>query len=984
MYRISTVFLLSFFLFQQNAIAQAAIGDILAAEMNTGIENYEVCIYLNDTFNFDQFEQEMSQNKIAGKSKAPYLVEALQLHAKNSQAEVLSLLDNHKKDGHVLQSYWIENMIYAKVNSKMLTKLMNRDEIAFIAANNAIKMQQWPKLKDRNQDINTKMNSEPGLNAIGAPFMWNKGYSGYGTKIFIIDSGVDPQHEALHRQHAWNNYDLDEVWIDINDEDSTYDCDEHGSHVIGIACGLNREELDTIGVAFNAEWMAGNGIGCSNSFFPRNSILDMFQWSMNPDRNSSTTHDIPDVINNSWGDLSGGCSVTYRNMFQSLASADIAVVFSAGNNGPNARTITPPANLELSPVNPFVVGAVNANNAITEFSSRGPSRCNVNGRNPIKPDVCAPGNNVRSSTPGDNYQNFPGTSMAAPHVSGAFCLLREAFPNVETFDLLMALYETAVDLGTTGEDNDYGNGLINLERAYNRLVNDGNSPVDPTVNRDAELWNVISSDVSCGNHLMATALVHNGGTVAINQLEIEWVDEQTGNKETTNWTGNIMPGESIHIDLKPMQLDNGERLLIFNIISTNGSLDERKLNNQIKRYVNMRSGEDYSLLDPNFGDICVGSDIVLSVSGTRATTINWYLDDDLEDIVHEGVTYTTSSDGLSRIYVQPEYKDQYVGMELNPEEINYGFSGGSMNFKVGTELVLRSVDLIARENGAFGFTIVRNERDTVFNTSSYPASTRQRTVPLSVPLTRGDYEITFSNNHSLAYSTQNVNFPMGIENVLQFTDSSPKVQNQNAFYYLFNWKIDYKHPCGFKSVVLNPMRNGALPEVDFRVVDTEINLDNEEELITINESENALEYLWTFGDGVSSNEENPIHKYTRPGRYGLVLQGTSADNCLDAKGIEVIVFGADPTSNEEYVLDENLILIYPNPSRDYLTIELNNVNEQSIEGIYILNSVGQKMNFISTDFYNGKHLNIASLHSGIYSLIIEKDNIKYVSRFTKL
>jgi subtilisin family serine protease len=127
----------------------------------------------------------------------------------------------------------------------------------------------------------------------------------------------------------------------------------------------------------------------------------------------------------------------------------------------------------------FAVGNVNANVAslpIASGSSRGPTVCSGTGSLKIKPEVSAPGTNVRSSVFNGNYTEYSGTSMAAPHVAGAIMILKEAFPELSGEDIMLALYFSAIDLGDEGEDNDYGMGIINLPAAYQYLVDEGNTP----------------------------------------------------------------------------------------------------------------------------------------------------------------------------------------------------------------------------------------------------------------------------------------------------------------------------------------------------------------------------------------------------------------------------------------------------------------------------------------------------------------------------
>src|SRR5699024_2976944 len=103
---------------------------------------------------------------------------------------------------------------------------------------------------------------------------------------------------------------------------------------------------------------------------------------------------------------------------------------------------------------------------IASFSSRGPVTVNWD----IKPDVVAPGANILSTVPG-GYQELQGTSMAAPHVTGAIALLKEAKPDWSNEQMIGALKTTAKPIRNE-EDQSYdpvmqGTGKIQIEDAIN-------------------------------------------------------------------------------------------------------------------------------------------------------------------------------------------------------------------------------------------------------------------------------------------------------------------------------------------------------------------------------------------------------------------------------------------------------------------------------------------------------------------------------------
>jgi subtilisin family serine protease len=155
------------------------------------------------------------------------------------------------------------------------------------------------------------------------------------------------------------------------------------------------------------------------------------------------------------------------------AALGVVPVVAAGNAGIlGLHTIGSPGASESA----ITVGAtVYEMDYIAWFSSRGPVGFGTD--EIIKPDVVAPGTYITSTYYLGGYAGGSGTSMATPHVSGAAALLLEADPTLTPTQVKQILMDTAIDLGETGMDNNYGAGRISAYAAVNATV-DLPDPID--------------------------------------------------------------------------------------------------------------------------------------------------------------------------------------------------------------------------------------------------------------------------------------------------------------------------------------------------------------------------------------------------------------------------------------------------------------------------------------------------------------------------
>jgi hypothetical protein len=259
---------------------------------------------------------------------------------------------------------------------------------------------------------------------------------------------------------------------------------------------------------------------------------------IDPDGDPETNWDVPDVCSNSWRLVTSHgyppCDETFWTYLDACEAAGIVILFSAGNEGSAPETIGRPPDRATDEYNCFSVGAVDAEDPgweIAGFSSRGPSYCTPGGEEAIKPEISAPGVSVRSSIPGGSYGPKSGTSMASPHINGVVALMRQAAPNMSVNHIKQILFDTAIDLGEEGEDNDYGWGMVD---AYEAVLHCNEAPYKPTLTGPDQ-----------GTTGKSYEYIVNVEDPESDDVQI-WVD--WGDGTNTGWQGPYPSGEDVTFD----------------------------------------------------------------------------------------------------------------------------------------------------------------------------------------------------------------------------------------------------------------------------------------------------------------------------------------------------------------------------------------------------------------------------------------------------
>lgn len=578
---------------------------------------HRVRIEFADNVNCYAMNHEFKQQRTAVNERPKIVIEQLQMQAEISQRQVVELLSmDLANDARAIKQFWIVNLVVFEGTATAIEAISELSGVSLIDIEDARIVPHDEIIRSEVQAERSPNGVEPGLDAINAPAMWALGYTGRGRMVYDYDTGVWPTHPAFADRFLAHRYPMDQCWFGYFSNVPNGNISDHGTHTLGTMAGLVEADNDTIGVAFRSYWIANDFVTSTvEALPPLTNMIEAFEWALNPDGDINTTEDIPDVINNSWrwrdDPDTVQCAGFVVNLMNAIEAAGIANIFSGGNSGPGNTTVNAPQRINTSEVNTFSVGSIDANQSypypISNFSTRGPTQCDHTGSLSLEihPEVVAPGQNVRSAWGFDEFNTISGTSMAAPHVSGAILLLKEAFPYLSGEDLMWALYLTAIDMGDAGEDNVYGRGLIDVHAAYLQLAQ-SNTPVDPNVIP----WDLaitgatdpVTNGITCNNSFSTTVSFTNLGDNTITSINFEYDINGSATLNET-WNGTLASGQSASITLPAITtVAFGELGLSINASIIGQSSEYDLYNNRWYMRFNRRANQQVPFVeDFNYG-----------------------------------------------------------------------------------------------------------------------------------------------------------------------------------------------------------------------------------------------------------------------------------------------------------------------------------------------------------------------------------------------
>ena len=603
---------------------------------------------------------ERSSQYLDKETRREAVIKELKNFSADSQQEVLSIIKSAESRNAVsdIVCHWLSNAITCTTTRDVIEELSKRDDILMIGHN----CDREVLLVSEEQTIDAvpsraEVEITTNVAQVGAPDVWDLGYTGEGVLVAILDTGVNYEHEDLadhlwnggsqYPNHGYNSYDNNTITMDTRG---------HGTHCAGIICGDGTSGKKT-GVAPNVTLMcikALNDNGNANA----SSICSGMEFAVEHGA---------DVLSMSLG--IANASVTDKSMIRNTCvntlQAGVIAAVAAGNEGEKLNSSPVPDNVRVpgSCPAPWIhpdqkanaggtscvvsVGAVDKNDKVASISSRGPVTWKNTSYadypyNPgiglIRPDVCAPGKDVISlSYLGEGYATMTGTSQATPCVAGVMSLMLSKNPDLTPAEISEILETTAKKL-SDNKNNDTGSGRVDALAAINAIKmgditfkgftftddnNNGKINAGENIKLNIEFENTsnvsysnITAKLTCTNDF---AKITNGSAtisnIAANQtFKIE-------DKFSFVIDKKVADQEKVHFDVEFYNGNNRISLTRFSVVPTDKVL---KFSSIIVKNDNNNNGvlEAGETADLGFVVNNSGSEIAVNLTGTLKSSSN--------------------------------------------------------------------------------------------------------------------------------------------------------------------------------------------------------------------------------------------------------------------------------------------------------------------------------------------------------------------------
>ncbi len=355
----------------------------------------------------------------------------------------------------------------------------------------------------------------------------------------------------------------------------------------------------------------------------------------------------------------------------------------------------------------------------------------------------------------------------------------------------------------------------------------------------------------------------------------------------------------------------------------------------------------------------------VTLTATASGTIRWYDQLTGGTLLATGNSYTTPSITSTQTYYVENWE---VADSLTGGESRVSTGGGFYNnnseyglyFDAMKPFKLQSVLVNANSSASRTFKLY-NSVGTVIQQKTITLATGQTRVYLNFDVPQGTgYKLTANTAPNLYRNNTTAYYPYIIGDLVRITGSNASTNPSSVYYFFYDWHVQEVGCVSGRVPVTASIIPGTAPTATFIATQTDFFTYS-----FTNTSSNSTSWLWNFGDGTTSTDQNPIHLYSQTGQYTVKLKAYS--NC-----------GVDSITHNVVILDGGIdgykdldfVEVYPTPVKDKITIHLDSKKGGKTK-FDIYNNVGklvQQGEFFVQPGLNNIDLPFGDIKEGVYYL----------------